>query len=187
MPEVKIGAVKLELVPETDKSPEHLTWKRALEREWAGEWGTLAKLTDYCYKMALDPSFYYERPEYRTGKLHYYEWILCHNGGLIYLYSHENRLGLVWTSKTLGEKILQEVPGARVFRTSDEYLHYEIMFSLEYIHQVCKLAGARRSRRGKRVSEEAKEKLRQVGFGSQRQLLKALQRAPRSPNPDTKT
>lgn len=176
MPSVKIGAVKLLLVPEDGKSPEHLTWKKVFEREWAGEWGTLAKLTDYCYKMALDPSFYYERPEYRTGKLHYYEWILCHNSGLIYLYSQEKRLGLVWTSKTLGEKILKEVPGARVFRTSDEYLYYEIMFSLEHIHQVCKLAGARRSRRGKRVSEEAKERLRQVGFGSARRQRHTTQR-----------
>ena len=30
------------------KTPEHYQWKRVLEKEWAGEWKTLAKLTDYC-------------------------------------------------------------------------------------------------------------------------------------------
>ncbi|MBW1992675.1 MAG: hypothetical protein JRI59_11330, partial [Deltaproteobacteria bacterium] len=53
MQQVKIGAVKLQLVPEAGKYPEHLTWRQALEREWAGEWGTLAGLTGYRYKMAL--------------------------------------------------------------------------------------------------------------------------------------
>ncbi|MBW1992790.1 MAG: hypothetical protein JRI59_11990, partial [Deltaproteobacteria bacterium] len=82
----------------------------------------MAGLTGYRYKMALDPSFYYERPEFRKGKLHLYEWILCKNGGLISLYSFSEGLGKVWTSKVLGEKILAAVPGARVFRTSDEFL-----------------------------------------------------------------
>lgn len=104
MDPVKIGAVKLMLVPEAGRYPEHLTWKRILERDWAGEWGTLARLTGYRYRMALDPSFYYELPDYRRGRLHLYEWILCSNGGIISLYCPQQQLGKVWTSKVLVEK-----------------------------------------------------------------------------------
>lgn len=155
--EVKIGNVKLQLVPENERYPQHLTWKRALEREWAGDWGTLASLTGYAYKMALDPSFFYERPKFRKGEIQYYEWILCRNGGVISLYDAEARLGKVWTSKALGEKILVAIPGTRVFRTSDEFLYYDIIFPLEHIHQVCELAGARKARR---LSETQKTQLR---------------------------
>lgn len=175
MQEVKVGAIKLKLVSEDGKHPEHLTWKQALEREWAGQWGSLAGRTGYRYRMALDPSFYYERPEYRRGQLHLYEWILCRNGGLITLYSPAQELAKVWTSLTLGEKILAAVPGARIFRTSDEFLCYELLFPLEHIHLVCQLAGARRSRKGKAVSEADKERLRQVGFGSGRRLRHTIQ------------
>jgi hypothetical protein len=178
MLQVKIGAVKLKLVPEDGRYPEHLTWKQALERDWAGPWGTLARLTAYRFHLALDPSFYYERPEYRRGQLHHYEWILCRNGGLISLYSSQRQLGQVWTSKALGEKILTAVPGARVFRTSEEFLYCEIHFPLDQIHQVCQLAGARRSRKRKAVSEAEKERLRQIGFGSARPLPATVQERP---------
>ena len=40
----KVGGVVLGRVPE-GKTPEHYQGKRVLEKEWAGEWGNLAKLT----------------------------------------------------------------------------------------------------------------------------------------------
>jgi hypothetical protein len=143
---VKIGNVQLKVVPE-GKTPEHLTWKKALEKEWAGEWGTLAKLTGYRYKMGLDVSFGHELPKFRTGQLHWFEWILCANGGIILLHSEKNRLCKLFTTKATGEKVLAGVAEARVDGTSDERLYFEIRFSLEHIHLVCELAGARRARR----------------------------------------
>jgi hypothetical protein len=48
----KVGNTVLRKVPE-GKTPEHYLWKKSLEKEWAGEW-TLAKLTDYRYKVVLE-------------------------------------------------------------------------------------------------------------------------------------
>lgn len=157
MKTVKIGSIMLKLVPENGKFPEHLTWKKALEREWAGPWGTLAGLTGYRYKMALDPAFEVELPKFKKAELHWYEWILCTNGGIIRLYDDQNRLGTIWTTQATGEKLLAEAPGAKVHLTSDERLALVIRFPLEYIHQVCELAGARKA---KRLSETQKAQLR---------------------------
>ena len=161
----RVGSITLKRVPE-GKAPEHYLWKRSLEKEWAGEW-TLAKLTGYRYRMALDPAFVEELPEEKRGKLHWYELILCANGGIVSLYSETNRTGALWTTKQTGEKVLAEVKGAKLHLTSDERLGLVVHFPLEAIRQVCELAGARRARR---VSEAQREKLRErglkVGFGS---------------------
>jgi hypothetical protein len=97
--------------------------------------------------MGMDVSFGFELPKFKKGQLHWYEWILCANGGIISLHSEKNRLCKLFTTKATGEKVLAGVAEARVGGTSDEHLHYEIQFSLEHIHQVCELAGARRARR----------------------------------------
>jgi|GEM_PF-6765885 hypothetical protein len=154
---VKVGAIVLNLVPGNGKFPEHLLWKRALEREWAGPWGTIARLTGYRYKMFLDPAFGEERPQFKKGELHWYEWILCANGGIIRLYDDRSRLGTIWTTQATGEKLLAKVPGAQVHFKSDERLALVIRFPLEHILQVCELAGARKA---KRLSETQKAQLR---------------------------
>ena len=167
MPEkAKVGAVALVKVPE-GKAPEHYLSKRLLEKEWAGEWGTLAKFTGYRYRIGLDPSFIEERPEFKKGNLHLYEWILCENGGVISLYSSEDRIGEIWTTQQMGEKVLREVAGAKLYLTSDERLAMVIHFPLDKIIEVCELAGARRARR---MSEEQKSRMREqalkTGLGS---------------------
>lgn len=162
----KVGAVALVKVPE-GKTPEHYLSKRLLEKEWAGEWGTLARFTGYRYRMGLDPSFVEERPEFRKGNLHLYEWILCENGGIISLYSEEALIGEISTTQQMGEKVLREVAGAKLYLTSDERLAMVIHFPLDKIIEVCDLAGARRARR---MSEEQKSRMREralkTGFGS---------------------
>jgi hypothetical protein len=170
---VKIGNVLLKHVPE-GKTPEHLTWKKALEKEWAGEWGTLAKLTDYRYKMGLDVSFADELAKFKKGQLHWYERILCANGGIIFLHCEKKRLCKLFTTKATGEKVLAGVADARVGGTSDERLYFEIRFPLEHIHQVCELAGARRSRwlseaqRAERAQRLAAHRFTGPGHASQK-------------------
>jgi len=67
LPEIaSIGRVRLKRIPES-KSPEHYAWKKALETEWAGAW-TLASLTNYRYKMGLDPAFAVELAQVKKGK-----------------------------------------------------------------------------------------------------------------------
>lgn len=156
----KVGAVVLHKVPE-GRTPEHYMWKRSLEREWAGEW-TLAKLTNYKFKIGLDPAFVAEAPQFKRGQLHWFEWILCSNGGIVRLYCDKDRTATIWTNKETGEKLLAKVPGAKVHLSSDERLSLEIHFSLEHIHQVCELAKARKTRR-RILNEKEKERLREMG------------------------
>ena len=121
----------------------------------------------YRYRIGLAPSFIEERPEFKKGNLHLYEWILCENGGVISLYSSEDRIGEIWTTQQMGEKVLREVAGAKLYLTSDERLAMVIHFPLDKIIEVCELAGARRERR---MSEEQKSRMREqalkTGLGS---------------------
>jgi len=162
----KVGGVVLQRVPE-GRGPECYLWKRVLEREWAGEWGTLARLTGYRYKLGLDPAFVVELPQFKKGQIHWFEWVLCDNGGIISLYDEENRIGKVWTTQGRAEKILAADLGAYLFLTSDERLSHELHFPLENILQICELAGARRART---VSEAQRARLREraleKGWGS---------------------
>lgn len=160
----KVGNVILRKVPE-GKAPEHYLWKRVLEREWAGEW-TVAKLTGYRYRIGLDPAFVEELPEYKKSQLHWYEWIICENGGFISLYDEKNRIGSIWTTEAMGEKVLAGVKEAKLYLTSDERLALVIHFPLDRIVEVCELAGARRARQGRRMTDEQKaiagERLKRV-------------------------
>jgi hypothetical protein len=152
----KVGSVVLRRVPET-KAPEHYLWKRLLEREWAGEWGTLAKFTGYRFKIGLDPAFVEELPQYKKGQLHWYEWIICENGGFISLYNDKNHIGKLWTTPQMGEKVLAEVKEAKLYLTSDERLAWVVHFPLDKIVKVCEVAGARRARQGRPMTDEQKE------------------------------
>jgi len=153
--EAKVGGVVLRKVPE-GKTPEHYQWKRVLEKEWAGEWGTLARLTGYRYKVGLDPSFVEELPQYKKGQLHWYEWILCENGGIIYLFDDKNMICRLLTTKQTAEKVLAAGVGAAIYLTQDDRLSHELHFPAGKLMEVCELAGARRQRK---LSEEAKKKL----------------------------
>jgi hypothetical protein len=151
-----VGGVVLKLIPE-GRGPECSQWKKILEKDWAGEW-TLAKLTGYRYKMGLDPAFIFEQPEFKKGRLHHYEWILCGNGGIIYLYDEvEKSFSLVTTTQTAA-KVLAGVKETELALETDDRLGREIRFPAEVLEQVCELAGTRVARRGRILSEEHKAK-----------------------------
>jgi hypothetical protein len=150
-----IGGIFLKKVVD-GKTPEHYAWKKKLEREWAWEWGTLARLTKYRYKIGLDPAFVVEQPQFKKGELHWYEWILCGNGGFIYLYDDAAKILTLTTTTQTGQKVLDGVKEANLALEFDERLSREIRFPLSVIHKVCELAGARRART---LSAEAKANL----------------------------
>jgi hypothetical protein len=147
-----VGGVVLRKVPD-GKPPEYYTWKRILEKDCAGPF-TIAKLTGYRYKMGLDPAFIFEQPEFKKGQLHWYEWILCENGGIIYLYDEvEKSFSLVTTTQTAA-KVLAGVKEAKQALETDERLGKEIRFSAEVLEKVCELASARIARRGRTLTPE---------------------------------
>ena len=150
-----IGGIFLKKVVD-GKTPEHYAWKKKLEREWAGEWGTLAKSTKYRYRIGLDPAFVVEQPQFKKGELHWYEWILCGNGGFIYLYDDVAKILTLATTTQTAAKVLGGVTEASLAHEFDERLSREIRFPLSVIHEVCELAGARRART---LSPETKAKL----------------------------
>jgi len=158
---VNVGGVSLKLVPD-GKTPEHYQWKKVLEKDWAGDW-TLAKLTNYKYKIGLDPAFAFEQPQNRKGKLHWFEWILCENGGIIYLYDEKNMIFHALTTTQTAEKILAGEKEARLSFLTDERLGREIRFPVAVLEQVCFLAGARKARKGRVLSEEEKARLQKMG------------------------
>lgn len=152
----KVGGVILRRVPE-GKTPEHYLWKRVLEKEWAREL-TLAKLTGYRYKVGLDPSFVAELPQFKRGQLHWYEWFLCENGGIIYLFDEKKMICRLLTTKQTAEKVLAAGVGATIYLTQDDRLSHELHFPVSKLTEVCELAGARRQRK---LSEEARAKQRE--------------------------
>jgi hypothetical protein len=127
-----------------------------LEKEWAGEWGALAKLTGYRYKVGLDPSFVEERPEFKRGQLHWYEGILCENGGIISLFDEKNLICRLLTTKQTTEKVMAAGVGASIYLTQDDRLSHERHFPAAKLVEVGELAGTRRQRK---LSEEARAKL----------------------------
>lgn len=158
-----VGGVVLKLIPE-GKTPEHYLWKKKLEREWAGEWGTLAKLTKHRYKIGLDPAFVYEQPKFKKGELHWYEWILCGNGGIIYLYDDKVKIFTLYTTTQTAAKVLAGVKEAESVLTFDEQLSTDIRFPMSVIHEVCELAGARIARKGRTLSEGERVRLVEMGM-----------------------
>ena len=148
------------------KTPEHYAWKKVLEKDWAGAW-TLAKLTNYQYKIGLDPAFVFEQPKYKKGELHWYEWILCENGGIVYLYDEKNMIFHAKTTTQTAEKVLAGVKETNLSLSTDERLGREIRFPVSVLAQVCELAGARKARKGRVLSEEEKANLAKAGINSQ--------------------
>lgn len=149
-----VGGVILKKVPE-GRTPEHYLWKRVLEKEWAGTF-TLARLTGYKYRIGLDPAFVCEQPQHKKGQLHWYEWILCSNGGVISLYDEREMVVTLLTTAQTAAKVLGEV--GELALAFDERLAREVRFPLAALDRVCELAGARLMRQ---VSEEQKVLMRE--------------------------
>lgn len=161
---VNVGGVFLKLVPD-GKTPEHYQWKKVLEKDWAGPF-TIAKLTNYKYRIGLDPAFVCELPEYKKGELHHYERILCENGGIILLYDEKEMIFHALTTTQTAAKVLAGVKEASMAIELNERLSTEIRFPAAVLEQVCELAGARIARKGRTLSEEEKSKLQKAGIAS---------------------
>jgi hypothetical protein len=147
-----VGGIVLRKVPDGN-TPEYYLWKRILEKDWAGPF-TIAKLTGYRYKMGLDPAFIFEQPQYKKGQLHWYEWILCENGGIIYLYDEVGKSFSLVTTTQMAAKVLAGVKETELALETDERLGKGIRFPVSVLEQVCELAGARIARRGRPLTPE---------------------------------
>ena len=122
---------------------------------------SIAELTDHRYEMTLDPAWRFEKAKFKAGAKHWYEWIVCKNGGIIHLYSEDEMLFKLTTKKATGKKVLQAVKEAQfVVEFHDEV---EILFPLAVIHKVARLAKAKRKRGRKALREGEKEKLAEAG------------------------
>jgi hypothetical protein len=122
----------------------------------------LAALTGNRYRITLEESWHFERPEIRTPDRIWYEQIPCKDGAFIGVYSLEplvlhlftarvKNAGLIW-------KAIQGIAGTWAdFHFDGEA---ELFFPLEAVHTVAALARARKKRR---LSEAQKAKLLQVG------------------------
>ncbi len=110
----------------------------------------------------MDEAWFYERPEVKRGNRHWYEMIPCANGGVIYLYSENEKLLVLATTKITGKKVLQEVKSAKI--RLEAWYEMEIIFPVEALHQVAEIA---RAKRRKRLSFEQRAKLIEAGRATQ--------------------
>jgi len=122
----------------------------------------LANLMANRYKTALEESWHHERPEVRTPDRIWYEQIPCLGGAFISVYSLTPLTLRLWIPRPkMARMIWEAVKGSAGVRAD---FHFdgeaEIYFPLEVLPQVAALAGARRRRR---LSEEEKSKLIEVG------------------------
>jgi hypothetical protein len=122
---------------------------------------SIAELTDSRYEITLDPAWRIEKAKFKAGNKHWYEWIPCKNGGFISLYSEDEMVFKLTTKKRTGEKVLLAIKGAQLWNEFHDEV--EILFSLNDIHQVAKLAKAKRKRGRKALNPEGKQKLVEAG------------------------
>jgi len=123
----------------------------------------LANLAANRYKMAMEESWQHERPEVRTPDRIWYEQIPCRGRAFISVYSLSPLTLKLWTPRPKNAKLVwMALKGADGVRAD---FHFdgeaELFFPLEVLQQVAQLAGARRRRR---LSEEEKAKLIEVGM-----------------------
>jgi hypothetical protein len=118
------------------------------------------------YRIVLDETWNSERPEIRRPDRRWYEQIPCRGGGFIYLYAEEPpTLGLytplVKSARSIFEKI-KAIPGVRAdFHYDGEAVLY---FPPEILPQVPELAGARKKRRGRKLTAVERTKLVAAGL-----------------------
>mgnify|MGYP000216545336 CR=1 FL=1 len=109
------------------------------------------------YQFQLDESFRYALKENRELHRRWFEYIPCRNGK-IYIYSETRKLFALYTTSILNaNRIIQEVERCHIDRIDGEAV---ILFPIEALDQVAKLAKAKRRRR---LSLEAKAKLIEKG------------------------
>jgi hypothetical protein len=144
--------------------------------------GHIAELTDNRYEITHDPAWRIEKKKFKAKNKHWYEWIPRKNGGIISLFNEDEKVFKLTTKKRTGEKVLREVKEAQLWVEFHDEV--EILFSLKEIHQVAKLAKAKRRRGRKSLSPEGKQKLVESGEAfrfSEKITGKKGQKSPRIP------
>ena len=123
---------------------------------------SLAKLTDNRYKVTLEESYHHERSEVRSPDRIWYEQIPCLGGAFISVYSLDPLIFKLWTPRPNNARIVSKAIKVAAGVWADFHFdgEAEIYFPLDSLPQVAELAGARRRRR---LSEEEKAKLIEVG------------------------
>jgi hypothetical protein len=136
--------------------------RRRRTKKKEGRKMNLAKLTASRYKISLDESWYHERSEVRSADRIWYERIHCKKGAVISVYSLDSMIFQLWTDRVKNARIvwgaIKDAPGVQAdFHFDSEAV---LRFPLELLQQVAEMAGARRKRR---LSEEEKSRLAEVG------------------------
>jgi hypothetical protein len=130
---------------------------------------SLAELTSRKYKGFKEESWYHERPEVRAIDWMWYEQLHCPNdSSFIGLYSLDPITYQFCTNRpmTAGKiwAVIKDKPGARSdFHFDGEAILY---FPPELVVLVAEMAGAKRKRRGRKLSVEEMEKLIEAGKSS---------------------
>jgi hypothetical protein len=123
----------------------------------------LADLTERRYRIAMEESWYYERPEIRNLDRRWYEQIPCRGGAFISLYSETPTVILqLYTPRVKNARLIfdqiKHIPGCFAdFHMDGEAVIY---FPAELVHKVAEMAFARKRRH---LSEEHKKKLTRAG------------------------
>ena len=106
---------------------------------------SLETLGEGKYQIEWDEAWDHEKLKFKKGNWHWYEMIPCRSGGFIFLYDDKEKLLVISIGKTIGNKILKKVEGAK--RKSVDSKGMDIIFPAEALHQVAEIASARRRRR----------------------------------------
>ena len=123
---------------------------------------SLSELTGGRYRIALEKSWHHERPEIRSPDRIWYEQIPCRGGAFIGLYSLNPFILQLFTPRVGNARrvweAIQGFPKVRAdFHFDGEAVLY---FTLDALHTVAEIAGARKKRR---LSPEARAKLSELG------------------------
>lgn len=119
------------------------------------------------YKVVLEESFKHEKSEVRSQDRRWFEQIPSCCGGFICLYSESPRLVLQWytpSKRKTARKILDTFSN-KGLHLDDHFDGHEavLYFPLEILKEVCEMAGARKKRQGRKLTEEEKERLAERG------------------------
>jgi len=129
-------------------------------------WGQLNLFKGHGYKVVLEESFKHEKPGARGQDRRWYEQIPTYCGGFIGLYQ-ESPTEIQWytlSKRKTARKILDAFPNHGL-RLDDHFDGHEavLYFPPEILKEVCEMAGARKKRQGRTLTEEEKERLAERG------------------------
>lgn len=141
---------------------------------------SLSQLTEGRYKISLEESWYYERPEVREPDRHWYERIPCRDGAWIGLFSdgdcpvtrhYASQLagGIIFQlyipGQTRAQRLWEKVKAHYPQSCADLNLDSEgiIYFPHDLLLIMAELAGAKRKRR---LSPQARRKLAKQGIAA---------------------